>query len=142
VGLDIAKNVFQVHRTDRSGAVLACRKLRRGALLDYFTELPPSLIGLEARASAHHWARALALLGHEARLIAPSYVKPYVQRQKNDAADAAAIAEALTRPHMRFVPVKSVAQQGALMLPGYAICRSSSGPCRSTPCAGICRNGV
>lgn len=116
IGLDIAKSSFQVHRTDRSGAVVETRKLRRGALLDYFANLPPSLIGLEACASAHHWARSLAVLGHEARLIAPSYVKPYVQRQKNDAADAAAIAEALTRPHMRFVPIKSVAQQSALML--------------------------
>jgi transposase len=116
IGLDIAKRVFQVHRTDASGAVLECRKLRRGALLRYFAGLPCSLVGLEACASAHHWAREIAALGHEVRLIAPSYVKPYVQRQKNDAADAAAIAEAVSRPHMRFVPVKSVAQQGALML--------------------------
>lgn len=116
IGLDIAKSSFQVHRTDLLGAVVECRKLRRSALLDYFANLPPSLIGLEACASAHHWARSLVVLGHDVRLIAPSYVKPYVQRQKNDAADAAAIAEALSRPHMRFVPVKSVAQQGALML--------------------------
>ena len=116
IGLDIAKSVFQVHRTDGSGAVVEKRKLRRGALLAYFSELPPSLVGLEACAGAHHWARSIAALGHEVRLIAPSYVKPYVQRQKNDAADAAAIAEAVSRPHMRFVPVKSVAQQGALML--------------------------
>ena len=92
------------------------RSLRRGALLAYFAKLPPSLIGLEACAGAHHWARSLQALGHEVRLIAPSYVKPYVQRQKNDAADAAAIAEALLRPHMRFVPVKTVAQQSALMV--------------------------
>ena len=116
IGLDIAKSVFQVHRTDGSGAVVERRKLRRGALLAYFSELVPSLVGLEACASSHHWARSIAALGHEVRLIAPSYVKPYVQRQKNDAADAAAIAEAVSRPHMRFVPVKSVAQQGALML--------------------------
>lgn len=116
IGLDIAKTVFQVHRTDRSGAVMECRRLRRRALLAYFAALPPSLVGLEACASAHHWARSLAALGHEVRLIAPSYVKPYVQRQKNDAADAAAIAEAVNRPHMRFVPVKSVAQQSALMV--------------------------
>jgi len=116
IGLDIAKTVFQVHRTDASGAVVECRRLRRGALLGYFAGLPASLVGLEACASAHHWARSIAALGHEVRLIAPSYVKPYVQRQKNDAADAAAIAEAVSRPHMRFVPVKSVAQQGALML--------------------------
>ena len=116
IGLDIAKSVFQVHRTDASGAVLERRSLRRGALLGYFAKLPASLVGLEACASAHHWARSIAALGHEVRLIAPSYVKPYVQRQKNDAADAAAIAEAVSRPHMRFVPRKSVAQQGALML--------------------------
>ena len=116
IGLDIAKSVFQVHRTDRLGAVLECRKLRRGGLLAYFGRLPASLVGLEACASAHHWAREIGALGHEVRLIAPSYVKPYVQRQKNDAADAAAIAEAVSRPHMRFVPVKSVSQQGALML--------------------------
>jgi transposase len=116
IGLDIAKSVFQVHRTDRSCTVVESRKLRRGVLLAYFAELPPSLVGLEACASAHHWARSIAALGHEVRLIAPSYVKPYVQRQKNDAADAAAIAEAVTRPHMRFVPVKSTARQGALML--------------------------
>ncbi|MDP6516105.1 MAG: transposase [Alphaproteobacteria bacterium] len=116
VGLDIAKSVFQVHRTDRSGAVLECRTLRRGAVLAYFAKLPPSLVGLEACASAHHWARSLAALGHEVRLIAPSYVKPYVRRQKNDVRDAAAIAEALMRPHMRFVPIKSVAQQSVLML--------------------------
>jgi len=113
IGLDIAKSIFQVHRTDASGAVLECRTLKRGALLGYFAKLPASLVGLEACASAHHWARSIAALGHEVRLIAPSYVKPYVQRQKND---AAAIAEAVSRPHMRFVPHKSVAQQGALML--------------------------
>ena len=116
VGLDLAKSIFQVHRTDGSGRVLERKRLRRARLLAYFAALPPSLVGLEACASAHHWARELMALGHEVRLIAPRYVKPYVQRQKNDAADAAAIAEAMGRPHMRFVPVKSVAQQSALML--------------------------
>jgi transposase len=116
IGLDIAKSVFQVHRQDASGGVIERRRLRRSALLAYFAGLPRSCVGLEACASAHHWARSISALGHEVRLIAPSYVKPYVQRQKNDAADAAAIAEALTRPHMRFVPIKTVAQQGALML--------------------------
>lgn len=116
VGLDIAKSVFQIHRTDASGAVLERRQLRRGALLQYFAELAPSLIGLEACASAHHWARSLQALGHVVRLIPPSYVKPYLQRQKNDARDSEAIAEAVSRPHMRFVPVKSIAQQSALML--------------------------
>jgi transposase len=116
IGLDIAKSVFQVHRTDPSGKVLERRTLRRGALLAYFEKLPPSLIGLEACASAHHWARSLAALGHDVRLIAPAYVKPYVRRQKNDAADAQAIAEAVSRAHMNFVPVKSIAQQSALMV--------------------------
>jgi len=116
VGLDIAKSVFQVHRTDLSGKVLERRTLRRGALLKYFTSLPPALIGIEACAGAHHWARSFQALGHDVRLIAPIYVKPYVPRQKNDAADAAGICEAVSRPHMRFVPVKSVAQQSALML--------------------------
>jgi transposase len=115
IGLDIAKNVFQVHRTDSSGTVLERKRLRRSGLLAYFVALPPSLVALEACASAHHWARSFQALGHEVRLIAPIYVKAYVQRQKNDTADAAAIAEAVMRPHMRFVPIKSVARQSALM---------------------------
>ncbi len=116
VGLDIAKNVFHVHRTDCSGQVLESKRLRRSALLAYFAALPPSLVALEACASAHHWARSFVALGHDVRLIAPLHVKPYVGRQKNDAADAAAIAEAVMRPRMRFVPIKSAAQQSALML--------------------------
>ncbi len=116
VGLDIAKNVFRVHGIDEAGEVVAARSLRRGRVLAFFSGLPPCLVGLEACATAHHWARELTKLGHEVRLIPPSYVKAYVRRQKNDAADAAAICEAVTRPSMRFVPVKTIDQQSVLML--------------------------
>ena len=115
IGLDIAKNVFQLHCVDENGKVVLCRSLRRGQMLTFFGSLPPCLIGMEACATAHHWARALTALGHEVRLIPPAYVKPYLRRQKNDAADAAAICEAVTRPSMRFVPAKSEDQQGILM---------------------------
>ncbi|AOO84968.1 IS110 family transposase [Bosea vaviloviae] len=116
VGLDIAKQVFQVHAADVEGRPVAQLKLRRAQVLDYFRALPPCLIGMEACATAHHWARELSALGHAVRLMPPAYVKPYVKRNKTDAADAEAIAEAVTRPTMRFVPVKSAAQQAALML--------------------------
>ena len=118
IGLDIAKNVFQLHGVDESGAVILRRSLRRGQMLAFFGNLPPCLIGMEACATAHHWARTLLALGHDVRLIPPAYVKPYLRRQKNDAADAAAICEAVTRPSMRFVPVKSEEQQATLMLHG------------------------
>ena len=116
VGLDIAKQVFQVHAADVEGRPVAQLKLRRAQVLDYFRALPPCLIGIEACATAHHWARELSALGHAVRLMPPAYVKPYVKRNKTDAADAEAIAEAVTRPTMRFVPVKSAEQQAALML--------------------------
>jgi transposase len=116
VGLDIAKQVFQAHATDGEGHALAQVKLRRSQVLDYFRELPPCLVGIEACATAHHWARELIALGHAVRLMPPAYVKPYVKRNKTDAADAEAIAEAVTRPTMRFVSVKSAEQQAALML--------------------------
>ena len=116
VGLDIAKHVFQVHAADKSGRPVAQMRLRRAQLLDYFRSLPRSLVGMEACASAHHWARELMALGHDVRLMPPGYVKPYVKRNKTDAADAEAIAEAVTRPTMRFVPVKSAANQAVLML--------------------------
>jgi len=114
VGLDIAKQVFQVHATDTEGRPVAQVKLRRAQVLDYFRALPPCLVGIEACAPAHPWAREL--LGYTVRLMPPAYVKPYVKRKKTDAADAEAIAEAVTRPTMRFVPVKSAEQQAALML--------------------------
>lgn len=116
IGLDIAKQVFQVHAADSHGRAVAQAKLRRAQALEYFRELPPCLVGIEACSTAHHWARALAALGHEVRLMPPSYVKPHVKRNKTDAADAEAIAEAVTRPTMRFVPVKSAESQAMLML--------------------------
>ena len=103
VGLDLAKSVFQVHAIGRDGAVLVRRKLRRAEVIRFFTDLPACLVGMEACASAHHWARELMKLGHEVRLMPPAYVKPYVKRGKTDAADAEAICEAVTRPTMRFV---------------------------------------
>ena len=116
VGLDLAKNVFQVHAIGADGAVLIRRKLRRTEVIRFFAELPRCLVGMEACASAHHWARELMANGHEVRLMPPAYVKPYVKRGKTDAADAEAICEAVTRPTMRFVAVKSVEQQAVLML--------------------------
>ena len=114
IGIDLAKNVFQVHGVDARGAVVVRRQLRRGAVLRYFETLPPCLIGMEACATAHYWGRELRAMGHEVRLIPPAYVKPYVKRNKNDAADAEAICEAVTRPSMRFVGIKTVEQQSIL----------------------------
>ncbi|HTG37597.1 IS110 family transposase [Sphingomonas sp.] len=116
IGLDIAKQVFQVHAADAEGRRVAQVRLRRAQVLDYFRDLPPCLVGMEACATAHHWARELIALGHEVKLMPPAYVKPYVKRNKTDAADAEAIAEAVTRPTMRFVAVKSAEQQSMLML--------------------------
>ena len=116
VGLDIAKNVFQVHGIDETGEVIVRRQLRRRQVLAFFGRLSPCLIGMEACATSHHWARELSKLGHEVRLMPPRYVKPYVKRNKNDAADAEAICEAVTRPTMRFVPIKTCEQQSVLML--------------------------
>jgi transposase len=116
IGLDIAKSVFQVHGVDAAGHVVVRRQLKRQHVLAFFARLPPCLIGIEACASSHYWARELQAVGHTVRLIPPAYVKPYVKRQKNDAADAEAICEAVTRPNMRFVPVKTVEQQGCLVL--------------------------
>ncbi|MGH6960314.1 MAG: IS110 family transposase [Dongiaceae bacterium] len=116
IGIDLGKKVFQVHGIDSCGKVVIRRAVKRRELVAFAAQLPPCLIGMEACASAHHWARELARLGHQVRLIPPAYVKAYVRRQKNDMADAAAICEAVTRPSMRFVPVKSAAQQGVLML--------------------------
>jgi transposase len=116
IGLDIAKNVFQVHGVDAAGKRVITRQLRRGQVIGYFAKLPPCLIGMEACATAHHWARELTKLGHTVRLMPASYVKAYVKRSKHDAADAAAVCEAVTRPSMRFVPVKTIDQQAALML--------------------------
>ncbi len=116
IGVDLAKNVFQVHGVDGEGAVIVCRQLRRAQVLPFFRKQPPCLVGMEACATAHHWARQLIELGHEVKLMPPNYVKPYVKRNKNDAADAAAICEAVRRPTMRFVAVKSAEQQSVLMV--------------------------
>ena len=116
IGLDIAKNVFQIHGVDRHGKTVLRKQLKRAQMLAFFANLPVCRIGLEACAGAHYWARELIKLGHDARLISPQFVKPYVKGNKNDANDAEAICEAVGRPNMRFVPVKSVEQQDMLML--------------------------
>jgi transposase len=116
IGLDIAKSVFQVHGIDAQGQVAIRRQLKRRYVLAFFEKLPPCLIGIEACASSHHWSRELKALGHTVRLMPPAYVKPYVKRQKNDAADAEAICEAVTRANMRFVATKTLEQQSCLTL--------------------------
>ena len=116
VGIDLAKNVFQVHAVDERGTVVLRKQLRRDQMTAFFANLPPCVIGMEACGSAHHWARTLKSFGHDARLMSPQFVKPYVKSNKNDVADAEAICEAVARPNMRFVPVKSVEQQAVLSL--------------------------
>jgi transposase len=116
IGLDIAKSVFQIHGIDAVGQVVVRRQLKRRYVLAFFQKLSPCLVGIEACASSHHWSRELQALGHTVRLMPPAYVKPYVKRQKNDAADAEAICEAVTRANMRFVSTKTVEQQSCLML--------------------------
>lgn len=116
LGIDLAKAVFQLHGVDGSGAIVVQKKLRRNALLNFLGGLEPCLIGMEACPTSHFWAREIAALGHDVRLIPSAYVKPYVKHQKNDAADAEAICEAVTRPNMRFVPVKTEEQQSVLVL--------------------------
>jgi transposase len=116
IGLDIAKSVFQVHGIDATGQVVIRRQLKRRYVLGFFQKLPPCMVGIEACATSHHWSRELKALGHTVRLMPPAYVKPYVKRQKNDAADAEAICEAVTRANMRFVETKTVEQQSCLML--------------------------
>ena len=116
IGFDLAKHVFQVHGVNASGTAVLRKRLRRAEVLPFFAGADPCLVGMEACATAHHWARELARLGHTVKLMPPAYVKPYVKRGKNDAADAEAICEAVGRPNMRFVPVKSTDQQAVLML--------------------------
>jgi transposase len=118
IGIDTSKHVFQLHGVNVAEEPILRKKLRRHDLVAFFTKLPPTVIGIEACGGSHHWARLLQSLGHEVKLIAPQFVKPYVKRGKNDAADAEAICEAMSRPTMRFVPVKSPEQQAALMLVG------------------------
>jgi len=114
VGIDLAKSVFQVHGVDARGKAVLRRQLRREQVAAFFVNLPPCLIGMEACASAHYWGRTLERFGHTVRLMAPQFVKPYVKTNKNDAADAEAICEAVSRPSMRFVPIKSIEQQSVL----------------------------
>lgn len=116
IGLDIAKSVFQVHGVDDAGAVTIRKRVSRSKMLEFFADLPRCLVGIEACPSAHHWGRELQGLGHTVKLMPPSYVKAYLKHSKNDANDAAAICEAVTRPSMRFVPIKTKEQQTALML--------------------------
>ncbi len=116
IGLDLAKNVFQVHGAASSGHAIIRKKLRRDQVLSFFSQVPPCIVAMEACGGAHFWGRENDKLGHEVRLIPPTYVKPFVKRQKNDAADAEAICEAAQRPSMRFVPVKSEETQGAAMV--------------------------
>lgn len=116
IGLDLAKSVFQLHAIGADGTVAWRKKVRRGALLDTLAKVPPCLVGIEACATAHYWAREISALGHEVRLMPPAYVKAYLRRQKNDAADAEAICEAVRRPSMRFVPAKSAERQAVLVL--------------------------
>ena len=116
MGLDLAKHWFQVHGVDAAGKIAVKRRLRRAEVVEFFRGQESCLVGMEACATAHHWARELIALGHEVKLMPPAYVKAYVKRNKNDAADAAAICEAVTRPSMRFVPVKDVDQQAVLMM--------------------------
>jgi transposase len=116
IGIDLAKNVFQIHGVDQSGKTVLKKQLRREQMAPFFANLPVCLIGMEACGGAHHWARKLQEFGHSVKLMAPQYVKPYVKTNKNDAADAEAICEAVTRPTMRFVPIKNVEQQAVLSL--------------------------
>lgn len=116
VGIDLAKNVFQVHAVDQHGKVALKRQLKRGQMVEFFVNLPVCLIGMEACGSAHYWARKLQAMGHTVKLMAPQFVKPYVKTNKHDAADAEAICEAVRRPNMRFVPIKNVKQQAVLAL--------------------------
>jgi len=131
VGIDLAKNVFQIHAVDERGKTVLKKQLKRDQVAAFFANLPPCLIGMEACGSAHHWARKLDGFGHTLRLMAPQFVKPYVKTNKNDAADAEAICEAVARPNMRFVPIKNIEQQSVLSLhrvrQGFVKARTAQG---------------
>ena len=123
VGLDLAKSVFQIHGVDVRGKAVLRKQLKRSEMATFFANLPPCLIGMEACSSAHHWARKLVALGHEVRLMAPQFVKPYVKTNKNDAADAEAICAAVARPNMRFVSIKNIDPQGIASIASPALHR-------------------
>jgi transposase len=129
IGIDLAKSVFQVHGVDEHGKTVLRKQLRRDQVVRFMANLPPCLVGMEACGSAHYWARKLQSFGHSVRLMAPQFVKPYVKTNKNDAADAEAICEAVARPNMRFVPIKSVEQQAVLSLhrvrQGFVVARTA-----------------
>lgn len=118
IGMDTSKNVFQLHGVDAADRPIPRKRLTRRKMVEFFEELPPTVVAIEACGSAHYWARLLGSFGDEVKLIAPQLVKPYVKRGKNDAADAEALCEAMSRPTMRFVPTKSADQQAALILVG------------------------
>ena len=126
IGLDLAKSIFQVHGVDTNGRVVIRKSLRRAQMLPFFARLPSCLVGMEACGTSHYWERELIKLGHEVRLMPPAYVKPYVKRSKTDAADAEAVCEAVTRPTMRFVPVKSPSSRRRCRCTEHAIYWSSS----------------
>lgn len=116
LGIDLAKNVFQLHGTDASGKVVLRKRLSRAKLAEYMSNLTPCLVGIEACGSAHYWARTFKSIGHTVKMMAPQFVKPYIKSNKNDMKDAEGINEAVTRPSMRFVPIKTIEQQDVLLL--------------------------
>jgi transposase len=137
IGLDIAKSVFQIHGVGAGGAVVIRKRISRAKLLEFFASLPACLVGIEACPTAHYWGRRLQALGHTVKLMPPSYVKAYLKRSKNDANDAAAICEAVTRPSMRFVATKSEQQQCGLMLHRsrqLLVCQRTANFCRDARC--------
>src|SRR6188768_4590530 len=131
IGIDLAKAVLQIHGVDERGKVVVRKQLKRSEVLSYFANLEQCMIGMEACGSAHHWARKLREFGHTVKLMSPQFVKPYVKTNKNDVADAEAICEAVSRPNMRFVPIKSVEQQAVLSLhrvrQGFVRARTAQG---------------
>ena len=141
VGLDIAKRVFQLHGVDAAGKAVLRRNLQRSEVLAFFKALPPCLVGIEACGTAHYWARQIRELGHEVRLMPPSYVAPYVKRGKTDAADAAAICEAVTRPTMRFVPIKTAEQQAVYLFRSPVMPGAKLNPARVEAVSGRSRDG-
>ena len=142
IGIDLAKNFFQVHAIEREGEPAVTRKLSRGKVLAFFAQAAPCRVGMEACGSSHYWAREIRALGHDVVLIPPAYTKPYVKRGKNDANDAAAICEAMSRPDMRFVPIKSADQQAVLMLHKTRELLVKQRTMASTRCAGISRSSA